>query len=402
LPRSYQVAASAVCFIASPPTLYVGLDSGALWSYSVSNNYADFSPTSQPTPLHTARIVKFAHATKQRLLLSISKDKHLAVVDLDSNKVRHSVAVGHPGMNAAQAGLASLVYDDEEEKVFVGTAANFIYIYTLPPDSPPLLLHALHGHTAPVTALHYHAADHSLFSGSYDHHVGVWTIQPGKSAVEASRSHLNGMMSLGPSKQIKAVIYCPALREVVTGVEGGWLCVWNVDNGRIRYAWKGHGENVSGLWWKDGEKVLVSSGQDGKVKYWDMSKTQLTPSTDPKPTASQTTADDEQQQTEASGQTHSSVVQSEPHSIDRQSSSDPSSVLTSTLIDHLAFTSTTATIQPLPADADTDSTSAPPVTDAVAQAVDESEPVDAQTINTAAAHSSSEEAEGVADEPSMF
>ena len=55
------------------------------------------------------------------------------------------IAVGHAGMAAAQAALASLVYDDEEEKVFIGTFANAIYIYTLPPNSQPLLLHVLHG-----------------------------------------------------------------------------------------------------------------------------------------------------------------------------------------------------------------------------------------------------------------
>ena len=396
---SYQAAASAVCFIASPPTLYVGLDSGVLWSYKVSNNYADFSPISQ-IPLHTGRIMRFAHAVKQRLLLSISKDKHLAVIDLETGTVRSSVAVGHPGMTAAQAGLSSLIYDDEEEKVFIGTSANVIYIYTLPPNSQPLLLHALHGHTAPVTALYYHARDHYLFSGSYDYRIGVWAIQPGKSAVEASRSHLNGMMALGPSKQIKAIVYCLALREVVTGVEGGWLCVWNTDTGRIRYAWKGHEGGVSGLWWKNTEKVLVSSGLDGKVKFWDMKFSQTPPSDDTKAAASQPNGDGEQQQQpkEASEQSASSSSQTEQTDADGSQSAAKSTIASSTSIDQLSSTSTTTTVEPLPAE----STTAIAVANTSALLVDEPEPVIVPTQSAIAVHSAIDETEAAADEPSLF
>ena len=397
---SYQVAATAVCFIASPPTLYVGLDSGVLWSYKVSNNYADFSPISQ-IPLHTARIMHFAHAVKQRLLLSISRDKHLAVVDLDTNKVRSSIAVGHPGITAAQSGLASIIYDDEDEKVFIGTFNNVIYIYTLPPNSQPLLLHALHGHTAPVTALYYHSRDHYLFSGSHDYRVGVWAIQPGKSTVEASRSHLNGMMALGPSKQIKAVVYCPALKEVVTGVDSGWLCVWNTETGRIRYAWKGHGDGVSGLWWKNSEKVLVSSGLDGKVKFWDMRATQLSPDKDTKPAATQSTSDGEQQQhTETSEQFVSSSSSSQSEQTDTSStqSAAESTIAPSTSIDQLSSSSTTTTVEPLP----TETNAALAVANTAAQVVDEPEPVIISTQSAVAVHSAIDEAEQATDEPSLF
>ena len=344
--------------------------------------------------------MRFAHAVKQRLLLSISKDKHLAVVDLESGRVRSSIAVGHPGMAAAQAGLVSLEYDDEEEKVFIGTSANVIYIYTLPPNSQPLLLHALHGHTAPVTALYYHAKHHYLFSGSYDYRVGVWAIQPGKSAVEASRSHLNGMMALGPSKQIRAVVYCLALGEVVTGVEAGWLCVWNTDTGRIRYAWKAHADSVSGLWWKNNEKVLVSSGFDGKVKFWDMSRTQTPPSADAKPVPSQPASDGEQQQQEtgAGEQSASSTSQTEQSDANTAQSTADSTIASSTSIDQLSSSSTTTTVEPLPSEP----AAAPPVANTSARVVDEPEPIVLPTQSAVAVHSAVDDAEGTAEEPSLF
>ena len=368
----------------------------------MSNNYADFSPITQ-LPLHAARIMHFAHATKQHLLLSISKDKHLAVVELDSGRVRSTVAVGHPGMAAAQAGLASLVYDDEEEKVFIGTSANVIYIYTLPHNSAPLLLHALHGHTAPVTALYYHARHHYLFSGSTDYRIGVWAIQPGKSAVEASRSHLNGMMTLGPSKAVRAVVYCLALREVVTGVEGGWLCVWNTDSGRIRYAWKGHGDSVSGLWWKDEEKVLVSAGLDGKVKFWNMAATQSPPSTttdNKQPASQQPTSDDEQQQQQQQTAAGEEAGLSTSHTEQADASSEStaeSTIAPSTSIDQLASSSSTL-VELRPSEP-----AAPVFIDnPSALVVDDAEPTVVPTQSAIAVHSAIDDVEGVAEEPSLF
>ena len=410
---SYQVAASAVCFIASPPTLYVGLDSGALWSYTVSNNYSDFSPITQ-LPLHTARIMKLAHATKQNLLLSISRDKHLAVVDHTTGKLRSSIAVGHPGMPASQAELASLVYDDEEEKAFVGTYGNVIYIYTLPHNSQPLLLHALHGHTAPVRALYYHAHDHHLFSGSYDYHVGVWAIQPGRSPVEAARSRLNGMMALGPSKQVKAVVYCAALGEVVTGTEDGWLCVWNVESGRIRYAWK-HGGGVSGLWWKDAEKVLVSSGLDGKVKFWNMQHTQqstLTHATPSATTQHRTNDEQHQQSTETTEQPSASsssftLLPEQPIPSIVILQPTPSSAITpATSVDQLSSpssTTATTTVEPLPSQP----TAASAVADTSTQAVDAEAEAEAEAAgvgveNAIAVQSVLGDGEGGVEEPSLF
>ena len=75
-------------------------------------------------------------------------------------------------------------------------------------------------------------------------------------------------MSQGPSKQITSVVYCNALREVVTGVEGGWLCVWNTFTGRLAYVWKGHTHAVSQLIFVNATRTLISVSLDGKVKFW--------------------------------------------------------------------------------------------------------------------------------------
>ena len=258
-----------MCFVPSPPTIYVGLDTGVVWCYSSSPDYGDYTPISNLVA-HSARITKLTYAPKQRLLLSISRDKHLVVIDHHTKTIRHSIPVGHPGMAAQGGGLASLVYDADDERVFIGSYANHIYIYHLPPNQPPVLLHTLQGHTGAVRALYLNAIDRYLFSGSYDSRVGVWSIHEGSTASEVGRSRLNGMMAQGPSKQIRSIVYARALREVITGAEGGWLMVWNTFTGRLAYAWKGHTHAVSQLIWVDGTRTLISVSLDGKVKFWSM------------------------------------------------------------------------------------------------------------------------------------
>ena len=257
-----------MCFVPSPPTIYVGLDTGHIGVYSTSPDYGDYTPLINLST-HTARVCKLAYASRQSLILSISRDKHLCVIDHATKRQRSSTAVGHPGLAVAQGGLASLVWDEDEDRAFVGTAANQIYIYHLPPQQQtPVLLHVLQGHTATVRALYLNSVDHYLFSGSYDFRVGIWSIHEGTTASEVGRSRLNGMMSQGPQKAIKAVVYARALREVITGVEGGWLCVWNTVTGKLAYVWKGHTHSVSQLLWVDATRTLISVSLDGKVKFW--------------------------------------------------------------------------------------------------------------------------------------
>ena len=261
-----------MCFVPSPPTIYVGLDTGVVWCYSSSPDYGDYTPLTS-IPAHTSRITKLTHAAKQNLLLSISRDKHLVVIDHTTRTLRSSTPVGHPGIAVAAGGLASLVYDDEDERVFIGSHAHHIYIYHLPPahlHSSPVLLHTLQGHTGCVRALYLNAVDHYLFSASYDFRVGVWSIHDGSTASEVGRSRLNGMMGQGPAKHITAIVYARALREVITGAEGGWLMVWNTYTGRLAYAWKGHAHTVSQLLWVEGQRMLISVSLDGKVKFWSM------------------------------------------------------------------------------------------------------------------------------------
>ena len=160
------------CFVPSPPTVYVGLDTGHVWSYSVSGAYSDYTPICD-LEAHSARVMKLAYSSQQQLVASISRDKHLVIIDHSAKRVRYTLPVGHPGIAVAQGGLAAMELEDAQQRLFIGTFAHSIYIYHLPAGSPPQLLHVLQGHSGTVRALHLDSVNHYLFSGSFDYRVGV-------------------------------------------------------------------------------------------------------------------------------------------------------------------------------------------------------------------------------------
>ena len=163
---------------------------------------------------------------------------------------------------------------------------------------------------------------------------------------------------------------------------------------------RGHGDSVSGLWWKNHEKVLVSCALDGKVKFWDMSRTQRSASTDIAPTASQSTGE---------GEAANSSKQSRASSPPRYRHSPSRQMRVARLQPNRPFLppplSTSCPPPPPPqpsSHSSTDSIATSTTTNTADPAEAESEPSVAPTQSVIAVHSAIDAAEAETDEPSLF
>lgn len=256
----YPVSASSILWLPATNSLWVGLDNGHTLHYRADDKYENFTLLSD-IEAHTLRVTGMAFSAVKNVVLSVSRDKNLVLFSNIEKKVTHTIPISN-------AWLTSLTFDSQFDRFFIGTYSGSIYIYTMTPyPAAPSVLHTLTGHTGPVKALHFAAPERLLFSGGGDCTTGIWSIHPSASQ-ETSRSRSAGWMAAGPQKKVKSVIYCPSLRQVVTGVEGGWFCVWHTSNGKLSYVVKGHSDNVVALSWIDTPRILISASADGKVKFW--------------------------------------------------------------------------------------------------------------------------------------
>jgi WD40 repeat protein len=70
-----------------------------------------------------------------------------------------------------------------------------------------------------------------LFSGAFDGLSAIWEISANRA--ESSRSKNVGWLRGGPQKKIKSVCYLPSLRQVITGLESGWVALWDTATGKL-------------------------------------------------------------------------------------------------------------------------------------------------------------------------
>jgi WD40 repeat protein len=88
-----------------------------------------------------------------------------------------------------------------------------------------------------IRSLFYKKKERYLFSGAFDGLAAIWEI--GATSSESSRSKNVAWLKGGSTKKIKSICYLPSTRQVITGLETGWLAIWDTESGkllRIRHA----------------------------------------------------------------------------------------------------------------------------------------------------------------------
>jgi WD40 repeat protein len=275
----YPSAVSCICYISSIKQVYVGLDSGHIMAYKINDTkYEDFSLISDISG-HTARVTGVASINSKGLLISVSKDKNIVLYDQIKQSILSTTTAGNYPLSA-------LYFDADTERCFIANHNQQILIYSFadcPGKLTPSLLHTLSGHSSTIRCLHYNPVDKLLFSGAADYNVGIWTIHTNNTDKfnnsEISRSRIVGWLKNGPQKGVKAVAYLHSLRQVVTGLDGGKVGVWNVNSGKLLYTFKPHQNSVVSLVWLEGPKILLTASLDGYVKFWKFNpnKIELTP-----------------------------------------------------------------------------------------------------------------------------
>jgi len=275
---STDVGVVCLAFEEDTRVLWSGMDDGAVLAHRISADWADAEQIKELRNLHEAksRVTALALHRQKHYLLSVSRDKHLAVYDIRKDLVLSTTAVG-ASVNAG-AWISALEIDEGSELAFLGTYATFIHIVDIANATNPRLLHTLEGHTGSVRCLQYRPAERLLLSGGFDGHAALWNIN-NQSREAVLRSRSVGWLREAANEKVKSVAFLPPVPGsasgedgsqglVAVGQDGGFLSFFSVATGRMLFALKAHQNNVVKLVYLEGAQVLISAGLDGAVKFW--------------------------------------------------------------------------------------------------------------------------------------
>lgn len=249
-----------VCSVAYDPLrryIFVGLASGHVHTYLTDLELSDFERVCTKE-VHADRVSALVYCPTRDVLLTCSRDHMVCVLD-----VRQGLSLVSCG-DEERSWLSCMAYDAATCRAMVGTYSGSVSLYQMT-DSPPRRLTVLDGHSGSVRCAHYDAASATLFTGSFDSRVGVWSV--GREG-ETHRSRSSGWLTGGPPAKIKSVTFAPALSVAIAGFESGAVAVYCVVEGKLLFVWDAHERSVCHLRWVEGMRVLLTGSHDGTVKFW--------------------------------------------------------------------------------------------------------------------------------------
>jgi WD40 repeat protein len=259
--QAFQFQATAVAWDPLRKWAFIGLENGQIQVFSIDSDSKEVVHQ-RDYDVHAARVSAIVYDKINDRLITCGRDKQLAVVDVKQSSLLASVVYD-------KAWLSSMSYDSKTEMAFVGTYDRKVLIFDCS-KAVPEIAHTLAGHKGSVRSVWYDSASRTLFSGGFDHVVGVWTIGD-----PLYRSRSVHWLKGGPPAKVKALTYCPANNQVIAGHENGKVAIWDAAKGKLLYVFDAHKKQVLGAQYFPRLGTLLTCSHDGEVQFWNYPSSQV-------------------------------------------------------------------------------------------------------------------------------
>jgi len=210
-----ESAATALSYNHQTRKLFVGLESGSIEEFIISQDFNRMDGQREYHAHQTARVSNVVDDSENNWLLSAGRDKYFHF---------HCIGTGKRlGGYLCNAWCTSLAYDSDAKYAFIGDYSGSITVCKLE-SSGVKFITSLKGQVGSIRCLAWDGHKNWLYSGSFDSTVFVWDI-----------------------------------------------------GGRQGRVWELHGHNskVTALAYSHNHTRLLSAGEDGKLVNWDMSRNRL-------------------------------------------------------------------------------------------------------------------------------
>lgn len=255
--QEYSCQCTAVFWDAPRQRVFAGLETGLIKVYELSAPFNHLRHV-KDIPVHEARVSAIIYDSASDTLISCSRDKTIGIYNVTRDVLVSSLRI-------SETWLMSMCYDKANQRLFVGAYSGAISIFDLSKQRLKPV-HTLTDHQDCVRCLDYRADQMYLFSGCFDSKSLIWKIgMPGK---EHTRSRAVACLRGGPNSKVKAVLFCPANRMVITGHHNGMMAFWSTANAKVEFVVNRHDASIVVLKWMAEEEMLLSGSRDGNIRFW--------------------------------------------------------------------------------------------------------------------------------------
>lgn len=208
--HSMPVSCSCMSFNPETRRLSVGMDSGVVLDFILSEDY------NKMTPAHTYQ----AHASRVTAVLFVLEMEWLLSAAQDRTLCWHCTERGHLlGSHRTAAWVTRIQFDVETRHVFVGEQSGQVTIFKLDADTCSLVT-TFKGHTGSVSALCWDSMQRVLFSGSSDHSIIMWDIGGRKGTAIELQGH---------NDRVQGLCYAPHTRQLISCGSDGGIVIWDME-----------------------------------------------------------------------------------------------------------------------------------------------------------------------------
>ncbi len=201
---------------------------------------------------HTSGVTSLQYSSDGKTLVSGSEDNTVRVWDLERGLCER-VLKGHTG------GVASIQYSPDGKTLVSGSRDNTVRVWDL---ECGLCERVLKGHTSYVTSLQYSPDGKTLVSGSRDNTVRVWDLERG----------LCERVLEGHTSYVTSLQYSPDGKTLASGSNDHTVRVWDLKRGMCERVLEGHTGGVASIQYSPDGKTLVSGSWDNTVRVWDFER----------------------------------------------------------------------------------------------------------------------------------
>lgn len=181
--------------------------------------------------------------------ISASDDNTLRVWDVATGRCIRLLE-GHTGA------VMSVALSPEGHVALSGSEDSLVRVWNVGIGEA---VHELEGHTDSVTGVAISAKKGA--SCSLDGTVRIWDIEAGYSTKTLKTDEPNSLTALAMSADME---------RVLAAEETGDILLWNVPEGKMERALKGHNERVNAIAMTPDGKLAVSASDDGTLRVWDL------------------------------------------------------------------------------------------------------------------------------------